>query len=112
MGLDTDKKSVALLIMGAAEVGGKVLYAVFGDHLPFFKLYAIALSSAIAAIVSVFLTISSSFGHLLALSLGKCVCNINYIMIIIWDYLNDWWQQINQVKSNSVLCEVRMLRAT
>ncbi|XP_033644991.1 monocarboxylate transporter 5-like [Asterias rubens] len=69
MGLDTDKKSVALLIMGAAEVGGKVLYAVFGDHLPFFKLYAIALSSAIAAIVSVFLTISSSFGHLLALSL-------------------------------------------
>ncbi|XP_038056088.1 monocarboxylate transporter 13-like [Patiria miniata] len=68
IGLSTEQISLALLVFGAAEVGCKILFAMFGDRLPCLKLYLIACSSLGGAVVSGFLTLCSTFQHMIVLA--------------------------------------------
>ena len=72
IGLSTEQISLALVVFGASEVGGKVLFAMFGDQLPCFKLHVVTASSIIGAIISGFLTLCTTFMHMIILTIGKC----------------------------------------
>ncbi|XP_022088070.1 monocarboxylate transporter 13-like [Acanthaster planci] len=74
IGLATQEVSIALTVFGAAEVGGKLAFAVFGDRLPCLKLYVAVASSGGGALVSGFLTLCSAFWSIVVLSVVWGFC--------------------------------------
>ena len=72
IGLSTEQVSLILMVGGAADVAGKILFATFGDYLPCLKLYVKIASSFCGAVISGFLMMCSTFVHAFIMSVGKC----------------------------------------
>ncbi|XP_038048395.1 monocarboxylate transporter 10-like isoform X2 [Patiria miniata] len=72
--LSTENISLALTVSGAAEVSGKIVIAIIGDRLPFLKLYVSVVALIVAAMVSGFLTLCSTFWSIIVMSIvwGYC----------------------------------------
>ncbi|XP_038055204.1 monocarboxylate transporter 13-like isoform X2 [Patiria miniata] len=72
--LSTEQISFVLTVFGAAEVAGKIAFAMFGDRLPCLKMYVIVTSSLCGAVVSAFLTLCSTFQQMMCLSIAWGLC--------------------------------------
>ncbi|XP_038075529.1 monocarboxylate transporter 13-like [Patiria miniata] len=79
-GLGLDSNSIASVIMyfALAELGGKVLIAVIGDHLPFLALYLLMASCLFGTIVLGFLTIAKTFDVIVLLTVVSGVLRSGY----------------------------------
>ncbi|XP_022092806.1 monocarboxylate transporter 12-like [Acanthaster planci] len=66
--LSTEQISLTLVVLGASEVGGKLVFVLFGDRLCCLKLYIIAATSVCGAVTAGFQTVCSTFQHMIALS--------------------------------------------
>ncbi|XP_022082656.1 monocarboxylate transporter 7-like [Acanthaster planci] len=73
LGFSADDASLVLVVFGTSEVAGKILTAFLGDHLPFLRVNAVAISSVIGAIAAGFLTLAKSLTDLILLS---AVCGL------------------------------------
>ncbi|XP_038056075.1 uncharacterized protein LOC119728073 [Patiria miniata] len=69
--LSTEQISFVLTVFGAAEVAGKIAFAMFGDRLPCLKMYVTVTSSFCGAVVSAFLTLCSTFQQMMCLSVDR-----------------------------------------
>ena len=68
--LSVQEITIVLAMSGGSEVGGKFLFALVGDRLPFLKLYVAAISAAGGATTAGFLTLSTRLPYMVALSIG------------------------------------------
>ena len=71
LGFSTDNRALVLVAFGAAEVTGKILIAFIGDHLPFLRVNAVAISSAFGAVAAGLLTLVTSLAVMIVLSVGE-----------------------------------------
>ncbi|XP_038054897.1 monocarboxylate transporter 13-like [Patiria miniata] len=68
IGLSDGDLSLAVVVLSLGQITGKILIGIFGDSLPFLRLYLVAASFIVGAVLSGFLILTSTLPPMLALA--------------------------------------------
>ena len=71
----TDQTSVAFVLFAVGEIIGKILLAIFGDHLPFHKVYLIAAACALGGAAAGLMTVLRTVPLMSMIAFCKYISN-------------------------------------